>query len=88
MVPTQNATSFMDCKEVKRNLCNNITHKKNTCNLFWPCKEKKLEHLMTTGIVEGKHSRGKQQEKILDGLPKWHQAERVTEELKSKLKKR
>ena len=40
-------------------------------NLFWLCNEKKLVHLVPTGIIEGKRSRGRQQDKMLDGLTKW-----------------
>ena len=29
-------------------------------------RREKLEHLVTTGMINGNHSRGKQQEKILD----------------------
>ncbi|GFO19175.1 hypothetical protein PoB_004568000 [Plakobranchus ocellatus] len=31
----------------------------------------KLEHLVTTGNFEGKRSRGRQREKIMDGLATW-----------------
>ncbi|GFO47311.1 eukaryotic translation initiation factor 3 subunit f [Plakobranchus ocellatus] len=31
----------------------------------------KLEHLVTTGKFEGKRGRGKQREKIMDGLATW-----------------
>ncbi|GFN74974.1 UDP-glucuronosyltransferase 2a1-like [Plakobranchus ocellatus] len=31
----------------------------------------KLEHLVTTGEFEGKRSRGRQREKIMDGLATW-----------------
>ncbi|GFO27294.1 hypothetical protein PoB_005379900 [Plakobranchus ocellatus] len=31
----------------------------------------KLEHLVTTGKFEGKRSRGRQMEKIMDGLATW-----------------
>ncbi|GFO33251.1 hypothetical protein PoB_005975600 [Plakobranchus ocellatus] len=31
----------------------------------------KLEHLVTTGTFEGKRSRGRQREKIMDGLATW-----------------
>ncbi|GFO32451.1 hypothetical protein PoB_005895600 [Plakobranchus ocellatus] len=31
----------------------------------------KLEHLVTTGKFEGKRSRGRQSEKIMDGLATW-----------------
>ena len=38
-----------------------------------------LEHLVTTGILEGKRGRGRQREKILDGLTSWLGAQRVTD---------
>ena len=34
-------------------------------------RTEKLKHLVTTGRIEGKRSRGKQLEKMLDGLAKW-----------------
>ena len=44
-------------------------------------RRQKLEHLATTRVIEGKHSRGKQQEKILDGVTKWLNLGRVTDEI-------
>ena len=41
-------------------------------------RREKLEHLVTTGMIEGK-----QREKTLDGLTKWPKAGRVTETLKA-----
>ena len=35
-------------------------------------RREKLEYLVTTGMIEGKRSRGKQYEQMLDGLTKWH----------------
>ena len=43
-----------------------------------------LEHLVTTGILEGKRGRGRQREKILDGLTSWLGAQRVTDILSTK----
>ena len=37
---------------------------------------------MTIGIIEGKNSRGKQNEKMLDGITKWLKEGRMTEALK------
>ena len=34
-------------------------------------RREKLEHHMTTGMIDGKRSRGKQREKMLDGRTKW-----------------
>ena len=34
-------------------------------------------------MIKGKHSRGKQREKMLDELTKWLKGERVTEALKA-----
>ena len=45
-------------------------------------RREKLEHLVTTGMIEGKGSRGKQREEMLDGRIKCLKVERVTEELK------
>jgi len=38
-----------------------------------------LEHLVPTGMLEGKRSRGRHRVKILDGLTSWLGAQRVTE---------
>ena len=42
-------------------------------------RKKKLEHLVATKMIEGKRSRGKQCEKVLDGLTKWLKVGRVTD---------
>ena len=34
-------------------------------------RREKLEHLITTGMMEGKRSTGKQREKMTDGLANW-----------------
>ena len=46
-------------------------------------RREKLEHLITTGMMEGKRSRGKQREKMTDGLVKWLGASKVVEILKA-----
>ena len=46
-------------------------------------RREKLEHLITTGMMEGKRSRGKQREKMTDGLVKWLGAGKVVEILKA-----
>ena len=43
----------------------------------------KLKHLITTVIMEGKRSRGKQREKMTDGLANWLGAGKVVEILKA-----
>ena len=40
-------------------------------------RREKLEHLITTGMIEGKRSRGKQREKMTDGLVNWLGAGKV-----------
>ena len=40
-------------------------------------RREKLEHLITTGMMEGKRSRGKQREKMTDGLVNWLGAGKV-----------
>ena len=46
-------------------------------------RREKLEHLITTGMMEGKRSRRKQREKMTDGLVKWLGAGKVVEILKA-----
>ena len=46
-------------------------------------RREKLEHLLTTGMMEGKRSRGKQREKMTNGLVKWLGAGKVIEILKA-----
>ncbi|GFN87522.1 eukaryotic translation initiation factor 3 subunit f [Plakobranchus ocellatus] len=41
----------------------------------------KLEHLVTTGKFEGKRSRGRQREKIMDGLATWLGPRKVSDTL-------
>ncbi|GFO29423.1 endonuclease-reverse transcriptase [Plakobranchus ocellatus] len=43
----------------------------NSCVLGPVMRRGKLEHLVTTGKFEGKRSRGRQSEKIMDGLATW-----------------
>ena len=45
-------------------------------------RRENLERFVTTGMIEGKCSKGKQREKMLDGLTKWLKVRRVTESLK------
>ena len=47
----------------------------------------RLEHMVTTGKIEGKRDRGRQREKMLDGLTRWHGA-RSPAELIDKTKDR
>ncbi|GFN91017.1 hypothetical protein PoB_001752300 [Plakobranchus ocellatus] len=44
-------------------------------------RREKLEYLVTTGKLERKRSRGRQKEKITDGLATWLGPGRVTETL-------
>ena len=46
-------------------------------------RREKLEHLITTAMMEGKRSRGKQREKMTDGLANWLGAGKVVEILKA-----
>ena len=61
-VPLENATN-MNCKEVK---LNHVT------------RREKLEHLVTTGMIERKCSRGKHCEKMFDRLTKLLKVGRIT----------
>ena len=46
-------------------------------------RREKLQHLITTGMMEGKRSRGKQRETMTDGLVNWLGAGKVVEILKA-----
>ena len=46
-------------------------------------KREKLKHLAITGMTEGKRSRGKQREKMLDRITKWLNVGRGTDSLKA-----
>ena len=46
-------------------------------------RREKQEHLVTTGMIEGNRSKGKQRGKMLDGLPKWLNVRQVTNALKA-----
>ena len=39
-------------------------------------RRKELEHLVTTGKIDGKRSRGRQREKILDSMTVWLQKDK------------
>ena len=69
--------------DTTRSLRNRI--RKRQANFFGHViRREKLEHLLTTGMMKGKCSRGKQCDKMLDGLTKWFEVGRVTEALKAK----
>ena len=54
----------------KRRLCNDI--KRGQATFFGHVmRREKLEHLVTTGKINGKRSRGRQREKITDCLSHW-----------------
>ena len=42
-------------------------------------RREKQEHVVTTEMIEGKRSREKQREKMLDGLTRWLKVKIVTE---------
>ncbi|GFO28947.1 UDP-glucuronosyltransferase 2a1-like [Plakobranchus ocellatus] len=64
----------------KRSLVRTI-RKRQATFLGHVMRREKLEHLVTTGKLEGKRSRGRQREKITDGLATWLGSGRVTETL-------
>ena len=45
-------------------------------------RREKLEHLVTIGMIEGKLSRRKHRQKMLDGLTKWLNVGPVTDAVK------
>ena len=64
----------------KRSLMNKI-RKRQATFFGHVMRKEKMEHIVTTGMMEGKKSRGRQREKMLDGLTKWLNAGRVTQAL-------
>ncbi|GFO22434.1 UDP-glucuronosyltransferase 2a1-like [Plakobranchus ocellatus] len=55
----------------RRSLVRTIIRKRQATFLGHVMRRGKLEHLVTTGKFEGKRSRGRQREKIMDGLATW-----------------
>ena len=47
-------------------------------------RREKVEHLVTTGLIKGKCNKGKQREKMLDGLTKWLKSRKVSDAMKAK----
>ena len=46
-------------------------------------RREKLKHILTTGMIKGKRSKGKQPEKMLEGRTKWLKVGQVTEAMKA-----
>ncbi|GFO34579.1 hypothetical protein PoB_006108400 [Plakobranchus ocellatus] len=46
-------------------------------------RREKLENLVTTGMLEGKRSRGKQREKLIEGLADWLKAGKSLEAIEA-----
>ena len=78
VVPLENSTNLVDCKEIKQNRITRSQHNKVTVNRIGKLqatffghvmrREKlEVEHLVTTGIIKGNCSRGKQREKMFNG---------------------
>ncbi|GFO40788.1 endonuclease-reverse transcriptase [Plakobranchus ocellatus] len=71
---------FLNEANKKRSLVRTI-RKRQATFLDHVMRREKLEHLVTTGKLEGKRSMGRQREKITDGLATWLGPGRVTETL-------
>ncbi|GFO01465.1 hypothetical protein PoB_002797000 [Plakobranchus ocellatus] len=76
----KNAPDTLDRKENNERVLNEankrrslvrIIRKSQATFLGHVLRRGKLEHLVTTGKFEGKRSRGRQREKIMDGLATW-----------------
>ena len=46
-------------------------------SVLWTHRRKELEHLVTAGKIDGKRSRDRQKEKILDRMTAWLQKDKV-----------
>ena len=78
----QKCDSFGECYEshgLQRNLTKQ-SYEKPTQHVI---RREKSEHIITTGMIAGKRSRGKQREKMLDGQTNWPSEGIVTETLKA-----
>ncbi|GFN96307.1 hypothetical protein PoB_002281300 [Plakobranchus ocellatus] len=68
-------------------LLSNLQVKKNAllaCKYVKPSyRREKLENLVTTGMLEGKRSRGKQREKLIEGLADWLKAGKSLEAIEA-----
>ncbi|GFO01374.1 retrovirus-related pol polyprotein from type-1 retrotransposable element r2 [Plakobranchus ocellatus] len=67
-------------KKTNKRVLNEVNKRRSRVRTIWKrqatflghvMRRGKLEHLVTTGKFEGKRSRGRQREKIMDGLAKW-----------------
>ena len=72
--------TFLQEAETTRSLVNRIRNCQATFFDYVKRREK-LEHLVTTGMIKGKCSRGKQSGKMLDRLSNWLKVGRVKEAL-------
>ncbi|GFO42878.1 hypothetical protein PoB_006938300 [Plakobranchus ocellatus] len=77
---TKNAPYILDCKENNERVLNEANkrrslvrtiRKRQATFLGHVMRRGKLEHLVTTGKFEGKRGRGRQRDKIMDGLATW-----------------
>ena len=59
-----------------------ILSKRQAIIFGYMLRKEKLEHLLISGMIEGKCSTGKQRKKMLDRITKWLKIGRVTESLK------
>ena len=77
---TQKNSNVTVLKEVdaRRSLISRI-RKQQATSIGHVIRRHGLEHLVTTGILEGNRSRGRQREKTLDGVTSWLGAQRVTD---------
>ena len=60
--------------KVKRSLLRKI-RRRQARFLGHVMRRQKMEHLVTTGKIEGKRSRGRQREKCIDSLATWLQSD-------------
>ncbi|RUS70812.1 hypothetical protein EGW08_021432 [Elysia chlorotica] len=60
----------------------NKVRKRQTTFFGHVMRREGLEHLVTTGMIDGKRSQGRQREKMTDGMKEWLQISKVTEMMK------
>ena len=81
-VSLKNETVLLREDDTRRLLINRI-RKRQATFFGHTMRRENLEHLVTTGMIDGKRSTGKQRENMLDGQTEWLKVGRVTEALRA-----
>ncbi|GFR63294.1 UDP-glucuronosyltransferase 2A1-like [Elysia marginata] len=67
----ESQTRLYELKLIQEDHSSRPYEKRQATFLGHVMRREKLEHLITTGKLDGKRGRGKQREKMMDGLKRW-----------------